>query len=285
MIKLIFSLVFIVFFYCSCVQQVKTGSPAGYDLSRPEVLKMPSGLNELSGIAFNKGNPDTIYAEQDEEGRLFYFAVASLDVQHKKFGKKGDYEDVAVCKDTVVILRSDGVLFSFPLNVTGDGEIGNVQESASILPAGEYEGMYGDEATGELYVLCKNCNADNAAKSTSGYILQMGPANGIALKSSFQVNTKDIAAKMNEKKIVFRPSALAKSSRNNEWWLLSSVNKLLVITDGQWVVKEVYPLDPAVFIQPEGIAFDRDGNLYISNERGSAGNATILKFIFGQNKK
>ena len=286
MIKLIPSLFFISLFYNGCNQHSKAReiSP-GYDLSRPEILKMPSSLNELSGITFNKGNPDTIYAEQDEEGRLFYFPVASLDVKHRKFGKKGDYEDIAICNGTVVMLRSDGVLFSFPLNINSDEEISDVQETAGLLPDGEYEGMYADEASGRLYILCKNCGADNDTKSISGYILQMTPGKHIELKTSFQVNTKDIALKLNEKKVSFKPSALAKNTRDNQWYIISSVNKLLVITDDKWGIKEVYPLDPALFNQPEGIAFDKNDNLYISNERGSAGNATVLKFTFAKDKK
>ncbi|MEI9955485.1 MAG: SdiA-regulated domain-containing protein [Ferruginibacter sp.] len=64
----------------------------------------------------------------------------------------------------------------------------------------------------------------------------------------------------------------------NEWYILSSVNKLLVITDNNWKVQKTYPLDASLFNQPEGIAFDKQGNLYISNEGGDSGKGTILKF-------
>lgn len=286
MIKRIPLLIFMLFFLNSCKRPAKIDSPPGYDLTRPEILKMPSELNEISGIAFKAGNPDTLYAEQDEAGRIFYFPTASLDVKHINFGKKGDYEDITILNGTIIILRSDGVLFSFPLkNLAGDEDISNVIETAGILPAGEYEALYAEQSSNLLYVLCKNCNGDKPAKSISGHILQLSPGKGIELKSDFQVNTMDIAAKLNEKKIILRPSALAKNNRNNEWYLLSSVNKLLVVTDDQWVIKEVYSLDPTLFNQPEGIAFDRDDNLYISNERGSAGSATVLKFNFSNDKK
>jgi uncharacterized protein YjiK len=35
-----------------------------------------------------------------------------------------------------------------------------------------------------------------------------------------------------------------------------------------------------MFKQPEGIAFDNAGNLYISNEKGNGNNGSILKFIY-----
>ena len=47
-------------------------SPAGYNLAKPEKFFMPEVLLEISGIAFNQGNNDTLYAQQDEEGKLFY---------------------------------------------------------------------------------------------------------------------------------------------------------------------------------------------------------------------
>ena len=55
---------------------------------------------------------------------------------------------------------------------------------------------------------------------------------------------------------------------------------MLVITDEKWKVKAVYPLNPSIFPQPEGIAFDLRHNLYISNERSQTPAATILAFDF-----
>jgi len=52
----------------------------------------------------------------------------------------------------------------------------------------------------------------------------------------------------------------------------------LVITDADFKVKTTHPLDTDLFNQPEGIAFDRDNNLYISNEGGSLSAGNILMF-------
>ena len=41
----------------------------------------------------------------------------------------------------------------------------------------------------------------------------------------------------------------------------------------------MYALDPELFKQPEGLAFDRRGNMYISNE-GGKGDANVLLFPY-----
>ena len=275
-----FKIVTLAIFICSsCSQPANIKNPAGYDLSKPETVKLPSELNEISGITFNSGKPDSMYAVQDEEGRLFYFSPGNLAVKSIKFGKKGDYEDLSACKGTMVILRADGTLLTFTLDVAGSEEVNVVQEFEGLVPKAEYEAMFADESSNEIFVLCKSCKVDNA-KQLTGYRLQLNNDGTIAFKNNFVIDTRQIAAGSEGKKGAFRPSAIAKNKLTNEWFILSSVNKMLVVMDDQWRVKDVYPLNAAMFAQPEGIAFDLQNNLYISNERVDLGSATVLKFIY-----
>ena len=270
---------FAIFICSSCSRPANIKNPAGYDLSKPETVKLPSELNEISGITFNSGKPDSMYAVQDEEGRLFYFSPGSPAVKSIKFGKKGDYEDLSVCNGTMVILRADGALLTFPLNVAGGEEVNVVQEFEGLVPKAEYEAMFADESSNEIFVLCKSCKVDNA-KQLTGYRLQLNNDGTIAFKNNFVIDSRQIADQAGGKKGAFRPSAIAKNKLTSEWFILSSVNKMLVVMDDEWRVKDVYPLDAGMFAQPEGIAFDLQNNLYISNERVDLGGATVLKFIY-----
>ncbi|MCW3117714.1 MAG: SdiA-regulated family protein, partial [Chitinophagaceae bacterium] len=242
--------------------------PYSYDLNVPEKFYMPDALHEISGITFNHDNDDTLYAEQDEDGKLFHFKLGDKNLLASKFGKKGDYEDVAICNGYVIMLRSDGTLFSFLLSEANHEKVANVQALEGLLPDGEFEGLYADEKTSRLYVLCKHCQEDKTSKISSGTILQLNTDGKITPSGNFSVNVKEIEALANIDKISFHPSALAKSPATGEWYILSSVNKMLVVTDESWNPKTVYPLNPSIFNQPEGIAFDRNNNLYISNEGG-----------------
>lgn len=59
---------------------------------------------------------------------------------------------------------------------------------------------------------------------------------------------------------------------------------MLVITNSTWQVEEVHRLDPALYRQPEGIAFDKKANLYISNEGDKLNSGNVLKMIYTGSK-
>ena len=110
---------------------------------------MPSVLREISGIAFDQLNSDTLFAEQDENGKVFHFKLGDRNIQATRFFKNGDFEDIAICNHYVVMLRSDGVLFSFPVSETRKPETSQVKVFENILPSGEYEGLASADAMGK----------------------------------------------------------------------------------------------------------------------------------------
>jgi hypothetical protein len=276
-------LVLLIFMMIStaCSQKPKFEGPKGYDINMPQKIVMPISLEEISGIAFYKGNSDTVYAQEDENGKLYFLHPGDKKASYFKFGKHGDYEDVAICNNTVIMLRSNGTLFTFPLaDIYQQEAEGNVTEWKDLLPKGEYEGMYADELSKLIYVICKNCADEKSSKIANGYIFQLSGDGKITQNGTFTVDVQDIESLAGEKKIKFHPSALAWNHHTNEWYIISSINKLLVVTDSNWKVTATYKLNPALYIQPEGIAFDKNGNLYISNEGGDLHSGNILKTPF-----
>jgi hypothetical protein len=256
----------------------KEQSPQGYNLSKPEKFLMPESLFEISGLCFYKNNSDTVYAIQDEEGKFFRIAWGVKKQDHSKFGKKGDYEDVTIVKDRVYVLKSNGSIYSFPFADRYMEEIDSVKEWKKILPEGEYEGMFGDDSTGKIYIICKKCADDDSKEAVSGYIYTLGDS--LTQAGSFHINVNDIKTLTGKVKRGFRPSALAKNPVNGYWYVLSSVNKLLIVTDSNWKLIESIQLSGNRFNQPEGINFDKEGNMYISNEGDDLSQGNILKFKF-----
>ncbi|HSC36988.1 MAG TPA: SdiA-regulated domain-containing protein [Chitinophagaceae bacterium] len=248
-----------------------------YDLNKPEKFQMPGTLLEISGIAFNKGNPDTVYAIQDEQGKLFKLKWGVKKQYHTKFDKNGDYEDLAILDNQVIVLKSNGHLYSFPLPDSMSEETAGLREWKGLLPEGEYESIWADEASGQVYVLCKNCPAADSKISVPGYRLQF-TAGELTASGGFSINVSQIRDIDGKVKRGFRPSALAKNPVTGEWFIISAVNQLLVTADSSWKVTNVYHLDGNRFNQPEGLAFDAKGNMYISNEGDHLSEGNILKF-------
>ncbi|SDZ91416.1 SdiA-regulated [Arachidicoccus rhizosphaerae] len=266
-----------------------------YRLSQPTaVYQLPEELREVSGIRFLQSDSLHIYAEQDEKGRLYQLAPGDKQANYVDFGKDGDYEDLVFLGGKAIFLRSDGDLFSIDLPASFTAtptKTVEVQHIHRLVPKGEYEGLYADTATSQLYMLCKQCAKEDHKKSTSVYRLDLNGGKWVR-GASFQVDVTRISemayarqTKQKGKKkkhepatINFKPSAICRNPATGEWYLLSSINKMLVVTGSDWQVKSVQPLPPGLYPQPEGMCFDKDGNLYISNEGQSPGGATLLKF-------
>lgn len=260
-------------------------SPPGYDLAAPQKFVMPQALREISGITFIRPNNDTLYSIEDEDGKLFYFHPGGGQPVYRKFGKKGDYEDVTVLGSNMgkffVVLRSDGSLFAFPTSFVQDGKK-DVEEYPNILPAGEYEGLFGDDDN-SLYALCKDCKEDNQREGVSVFKLQRNGKGHLKIMDHFTVDVSRINLADEQRKHKFHPACLARHPITREWYIVSSVNKVLLVLDNQWKLKSAYSLDPTLFKQPEGLAFDSKGNMYISNEGGD-GDANVLLFKYNQPK-
>ncbi len=263
----------------SCVQKSAPESPIGYDFTKPVKYNMPPDLNEISGIAFEKGKADRIYAESDGIGKIFYFKLGDKAVKNTEFKENGDFEDIAISNNQVVMLQSKGVLFTVPLSEIGKSQTTNVHKNKDILPEGEYEGMYATDG-GEIYVLCKHCTIDKTSKKSSGFIFQLAADGSVKQTGDFTVNVKHIEELLGVDKISFHPSAITRNPVSNDWYILSSVNKVLVVADAKWKIRQVYKLDQNLFTQPEGITFDNQNNLYISNEGHAPQPANILKFVY-----
>jgi len=249
-----------------------------YDLTKPVKYNMPQNLFEISGIVFHNGDPKEVFAIQDEDGDLFHLGLDDKESEFTKFGGKGDYEDVTIIKNYFIVLKSNGELHTFPVTEIGKKEATNVTKTKDLVPKAEYEGLAADEKNSMIYVLTKDSKPDSKAKASSIYGFKVADDASLTAAGEFSLSHKAIEKASGSSKSRFRPSALAKNPKTNEWYVLSSVNKLLVITDADFKVKTTHPLDPNLFNQPEGIAFDRDNNLYISNEGGSLAAGNILMF-------
>jgi uncharacterized protein YjiK len=263
---------------CESQKSKTLATPSQYDLNNPVEFKLPVGLSEISGMAYYPKD-SSVFAVIDEDGILFKIYLNGSGIIKKwKFDKKHDFEDIVMHDSTFYVLISNGDIKS--LKFLGDSIITNKSDlGGNSKKTNEFETLYFDDSSG-LVLLCKACEDDKKKTVTAwGYSF----ADSLSYNPNlFTIEVKQIAQKIKEDKLHFKPSAAAINPKTNELYIISSVNKLLVIAERNGNIKEVYPLDPVIYKQPEGITFTPSGDLLISNEAAESGNANIL--IFKQKK-
>lgn len=226
-----------------------------YSINKPDdIYELPSKLNEISGISFI--DDDVLACVEDEHGILYQYNLSKRKITSElNFSPNGDFEDISIVGDTAYALRSDGFVF----------EISNYNSSSH---------------TRKFRILSKD------KRNLEGlFFMPVDKRFLIAHKedNSFSffdlVKEEIIGEPIPIKKKHFSPSAIAIHPFSGEIYLLSSVNKSLLIVDKDGTTQSTIKLQNRLFIQPEGVAFNSAGDLFISNE-GRGGKSNILMFRY-----
>lgn len=265
-------LIAILFLACSAKKPASSGN-SRYDLLHPYVIKLPANLAEISGIVYYPKD-SSVFAIEDEGG-VFYkiYLNRNNEIKKWKFDKKHDFEDLVLLDSIFYILVSNGDIEALKFG-TGDSITSNkFTFPGAGKKTNEFESLYYDDSLQQLVLLCKDCEADSKKTvSAWGYNI----TTQLYSPSVFTFDVQQVNQKIGEQKIKLKPSATAINPVTNELYILSSINHLLIVTDRDGKFKEVFELDPAIYKQPEGMAFTPAGDLIISNESHETGLANIL---------
>lgn len=230
----------------------------------PEPTKefaLPYELREISGLVWIDNH--TIASVQDENGIIYLIDANIGQVKDKiNFGKDGDYEGITLVNDTYFVVRSDGDIFE--VSADGDTKKYKFKDSAGF----NFEGLCYDKSKNRLLVACKEHPKKKHKKEVLIYEFDLETKKYKRL--TFKLKQKDLEGH-------FKPSGIA--IYNHQIYLLSfTAQKLAVLSSEGEILKQLH-LPASTFAQPEGITFDTDGNLYISNEvNGHFSEAKLLKF-------
>ncbi|MGB7784981.1 MAG: SdiA-regulated domain-containing protein [Salinimicrobium sp.] len=229
--------------------------------------ELPNELDEVSGIAFLDNQ--RLACVQDEKGTIFIYNLSTEKIEKEiDFADDGDYEGIAIAGNIAYVVESDGTLFEVR-NFMGAPQ---TEEYNTFLDADDnVEGLFFDREHKLLWLAPKEEDPNtNDYKGVYAFDVQQrqmlkDPVFKLTFdgKAMEEVKDEDIEDR-------FFPSEINRNPSTGEVVLLEGVNSKLLLLDENGKVKKLYILDRDYFPQPEGLAFDKDGNLYISNEGNPA---------------
>jgi len=260
-----------------------------YNVSTPDsVYVMPKELTEISALSFQ--NPDQVFTVNDEKALLYSYDLASEKITSKiDFGKRGDYESVACIGNIVYVSESNGNLKVVDVQL---GE--KIDELDTPLSSkNNVEGLCFDESKNQLLIACKGDLLKKEKGSNARGIYSYDLANNKFNKDPFRLinlnkESKNLAAfnlgtdhlskfSSTARLESFAPSAVEINPISKNIFMLSSRGRTMIVMNANKELLGIYFLSSSVFRQPEGIAFNDVGDMFISNE-GRSKKGNILKF-------
>lgn len=263
--------------------------------STKQVIEVPKKLREISGISFV--NDSLVAAVEDENGILYFFDLIKEKIVRKfTFAEEGDYEDLARNGDNMYVVRANGTIYEIANFANEHPQV--TYYETPLKSKHDIEGLAYDKENNRLLLAVKEKNLDKNDKEEEFKCIYQftladkkfheEPAMRIFLKDieeQFKGDELMEASKhflkaagndnLNE---VIKPSSLTYNPKNGKLYVLSSINKFILILNADGTFSSVKRFTGKEFIQPEGIAFNSKGELFISNEgRNKKGN--IIKLI------
>lgn len=277
--RVVLPFVVLVVIASGCKGKVRVlSSPSHYNFSMGLAQKLEPKLLEISGLAWDTKSKFFL-AVSDESDKLYFLDKENKIIKEEYvIGDKGDYEDVAILNGVPYILRSDGMITKFVKDSTGKAGVPIDIGTISLSGTNDFETMYADPGRNALVLICKNCKTDNddAVSAFAFYPDSIGFDN----KPLFVIDAKKVKELAPVKSSKFQPSAAAIHPIQQKLFILSSASKEMAIADLNGNIESVYRLSPKLFPQPEGITFQPDGDMYISNEGLRTRKPTLLKFEY-----
>ena len=280
-------LLLLLFTFFSCEKQYKYSNIDYESLKNPlDIFDLPDELDEISGMEMYSENE--LIAIDDEDGIIYIISTETGKVTSEvDFGEKGDFEGLAYDGTYMYVITSGGDLYQIdPASPKSYRKYHWDIEGKEIESLAYFEGM--------LYSMTKE-------KSNSQEMVlfglepdKLGTSQPKAVMSIQLESIKNFLAQDEDKSILkkfakfisgdniynfVRPSGITFIPEKNHLLILSHHNRFLMEITPDGEVHNIMSLSCEEFYQPEGIALDSKGILFISNEsRGHLPN--ILKFKY-----
>ena len=265
--------------------------PFPFNLSQPDaILRLPGILTEVS--ALTDVDESTVACVQDELAIMYLIDVNSGKVKGTlAFGGPGDLEGLTRVGNEYYALRSDGLVYRMSM---GDLKMDVLDTFRLELPQDNLEGLGYDERMGRVLIAPKGIvKGDPTARdsraihaydvarrellpepvlrfSVSGIVAQ-------ARAAGFTVPERTTPKGRSVPALKLRFSSVAVDPLSDHYYLLSAVDRTLLVLDRTGKLVSLHELSEELFPKPEGITFLPSGAMLISNE-GKGASPNVLRF-------
>ncbi len=262
-----------------------------FDLAKPaRTYRLPPELLEVS--ALTDVDDLTLACLHDEAAMLYLFDLRQGVIARRfSFGHPGDMEGLTRVGDQYFALRSDGLVYRLSLK---DDAVQLLDTFRLALSNRNIEGLGYDERFDRVLVSPKDIpkgspelrdvRVIHAFDARTGEVLpepvltlsintliDQARAKGLTVPMRTTDNGREVPA------LKLRFSSVAVDSRSDLIYLLSAVDRMVLVVDRQGDLVYLEQLDARAHPKPEGITFLPAGDLLISNEgKGTA--PSIVRF-------
>ena len=255
------------FFYTYTGEAERTQAGVSPAVKVEETWKLPSILKEVSGIAFLA--PNKIACVQDERGSIFIYNLKTSKIEQEiKFAGKGDFEGLAVNRETAYVLESNGTLYEIRDFL---GTVSVKKAETFFTSKNNLEGLFYEKTKNRLLLAVKGDDPQSKDEKNI-YAVQLPSLEMLEkpiYKLTFEEEIFDDIRK-EDRGDSFYPSEVAVDPSTGKIFVLEAREPKLLILNASGVPEKLHRLDPEYFPQPEGMTFDSSGNFYISNEGNPA---------------
>lgn len=230
--------------------------------------ELPESLKEVSGISHI--DDSKIACIQDEKGIIYIYDLTLRSiVEEIPFGPRGDYEAIRIIDSTAYVMESNGQLFRIKNFKLESRRVEIFQTGFSKKH--DIESFDINKTTGEILTIPKE---NNLLSTRDRFLIYELNPTTFNIKEGYFTNLSyrdpifevDVPWFMETN---FFPSELTIHPTTQEIYILDSKTSRILILKLDGTPKKICLLDPENFQQPEGLSFDSEGRIYISNEEGN----------------
>ncbi len=250
-----------------------------YLLNSPDrTIKLSKKLKEISGLEYYE-EEDALLAVNDEKGEIFILDKETGEIKKEiEFEDDADYEGITAVGNIAYVTLSKGSVEVVDLN---SGE--NTDRLKTDLDRkNDVEGILYHKEMDRLLLFCKGRGLDKKKSNRDRFIYSLDikeeklddePYFTFSLREDIQelepynitehwVNNLSVTSRIRD----FGPSGAAFHPHTGDIYVVSSRGSILVVLSPEKEIKGIHFFRKSINGQPEGLAFDPDGTLYLSNE-------------------